>query len=212
MNQRFLLATALVAAALVALGLLVIDVPLARWIHASGYENAAFFEHGLGMLDRVFGLKVWYWIAVAVCVPLGLIGLVLTPRLRLPHGLAAAILAAGLVQAITIGAMILGKNLFGRLRPQQVFESGDWSALWFVGGGSFPSGHAAFYCGLLLPLAACAPRLWQRVVLISLVVFVAMARLDMARHFLSDVAMSALLAAGACLLVSRLLRRWLPAR
>jgi membrane-associated phospholipid phosphatase len=212
MNQRFLLATALVAAALVAFGLLVLDVPLARWIHASGHENAGFFVHGLGMLDRVFGLKVWYWIAVAVCVPLGLIGLALAPRLGLPRGLAAAILAAGITQAITLGAMIFGKNLFGRLRPQDLFESGDWSAIWFVGGGSFPSGHAAFYFGLLLPLAACVPRAWQRAVLLAVVVFVALARLDMARHFLSDVAMSALIAAGASLLVSRILRRWLPAR
>lgn len=212
MNQRFLLAVALVAATLVALGLLVIDIPLAHWIHASGLENAGFFVHSLGLLDKLSGLKVWYWIAVTVCVPLGLVGLLLTPRLHLPKGLAGSILAAGIVQGLTIGAMILGKNLFGRLRPQQLFESGDWSSVWFMGGGSFPSGHASFYFGLLLPLAACAPRTWQRVVLVSVAVFVGMARLDMARHFVSDIAMSVLLAAVASLLVARILRRWLPAR
>ena len=212
MNQRFLLAVALVAATLVAIGLLVIDIPLARWVHASGHENAGFFVHGLGLLDKIFGLKVWYWIAVTACVPLGLIGLLLTTRLRLPKGLAGSILAAGIAQALTIGAMILGKNLFGRLRPQELFESGDWSSVWFVGGGSFPSGHAAFYFGLLLPLAACAPRTWQRVALISIAVFVGLARLDMARHFLSDIAMSVLLAALASLLVARILRPWLPER
>ena len=211
MNQRFLLAVALVAASLVALGLLVVDVPLAHWIHDSGYESDARVVQGLGLLDHVFGLKVWYWIAVAIFVPLGLVGLALTPRLRLPHGLAGSILAAGLAQGITIGLMILGKNLFGRLRPQQLFESGDWSTLWFSGGGSFPSGHAAFYFGLLLPLAACTPRVWQRVVLMGIALFVAVARLDMARHFLSDVALSVLLAAAASLLVGRLLRRFLPA-
>jgi hypothetical protein len=38
-----------------------------------------------------------------------------------------AFLAAGVVQIATLHTMILGKNHFGRLRPQQVLESGDWT-------------------------------------------------------------------------------------
>ncbi len=211
MNQRFLLAVALVAATLVAIGLLVLDVPLARWIHASGYESAGFFVHGLGLLDQVFGIRVWYWLAAAVCIPLGLAGMLVAARTRLPRQPWLAIFTAGVVQAGTIGAMMLGKNLFGRLRPEQLFESGDWTTVWFSGGGSFPSGHASFYFGLFLPLAASAPRAWQRIVLSAIPVFVALARLDMNRHFISDVSASALVAALLALLMVVLVRRWQPA-
>jgi membrane-associated phospholipid phosphatase len=208
MNLRFLLTSALIAATLLAVGLLVVDIPLARWIHASGYEGAAVFVQGLGLLDQLVGLRVWYWIAAAILVPIGLLGLIFASRLPLPRGLAPALLAAGLVQAGTIGLMMLGKNLFGRLRPHQLLESGDWSTLWFAGGGSFPSGHASFYFGLFVPLAASAPRVWQRIALMSVPAFVGLARLDMSRHFLSDIAASFLVATLLALLIRPLMRRW----
>ncbi|HET9032407.1 MAG TPA: phosphatase PAP2 family protein, partial [Dokdonella sp.] len=129
---------------------------------------------------------------------------------RLSRHLALAVFSAGLVQAATLGLMILGKNTFGRLRPMQLLESGDWSVLWFVGGGSFPSGHGAFYFGLFLPLAASAPRIWQRISLLAIPLFAICARLDMGKHFLSDVTCSALIAACVALLVSLLVRRWQP--
>lgn len=212
MNQRFLLATALISATLLAIGLLAVDIPLAQWIHASGHENAALFVVGLGTLDSLVGIRVWYWLAPLVCMALGLAGLAVAQRARLSRALPTAVLCAGIVQAATIGTMMLGKYAFGRLRPQQLFESGDWSAIWFSAGGSFPSGHASFYFGLFLPLAASAPRTWQRVALITVPVFVALARLDMSRHFLSDVATSALVASAWSLLVVAAIRRWRPAR
>jgi membrane-associated phospholipid phosphatase len=146
-----------------------------------------------------------------VCIALGLAGLAIARRSRLPRSLPASMLCAGIVQAATIGTMMLGKTAFGRLRPQQLFESGDWNAIWFSAGGSFPSGHASFYFGLFLPLAASAPRIWQRVGLIVVPIFVALARIDMNRHFLSDVSASALVAAGWSLLVAVVIRRWRPA-
>ena len=212
MNQRFLLATALISASLVAIGLLAVDIPLSHWIHASGHENAALFVVGLGTLDGIVGIRVWYWLCSLVCVGMGLLGLAIARRSRLPRALPWAVLCAGIVQAATIGTMMLGKTAFGRLRPQQLFESGDWSVIWFSAGGSFPSGHASFYFGLFLPLAASSPRTWQRVALILVPVFVALARLDMNRHFLSDVATSALVAAAWSLLMVAAIRRWRPAQ
>ena len=112
----------------------------------------------------------------------------------------------------TLSTMIVGKNVFGRLRPQQVLDAGDWTQpLWFAGGGSFPSGHSAFYFGLLLPLAAACPNPWLRALLLAIPLYVVLARIDLARHFLSDVAASALLAALYALLLATLARRWLPA-
>ncbi len=210
MNPRVLAGVGIAALTLVAIGLLGLDYPLARWIAASGHADSAFFRETLAVLDALLGMHVWYWLAACTALALGLLGMLAGPRLRLPPRLAPALFAAGLVQAATLGLMILGKNFMGRQRPHDVLASGDWSTIWFSGGGSFPSGHSAFFFGLLLPLAAAAPRAWQRVVLLAIPLFVACARLNMLKHFLSDVFASAAIAAAVALLVRLLLRRRLP--
>lgn len=207
MNRRFLAVVAIVFAALCAVGLAGADRPLAEWVHASGFENARAFAAALAALDTLFGMHIWYWLAGCVTLALGIGGLFFARGARWP----IAFVAAALVQFATLGSMIAGKNVFGRLRPSQVFASGgDWSHVWFAGGGSFPSGHGAFYFGLLLPLAAACPQRWQRVLLFAVPAFAIVARIDLAKHFLSDVAMSALLAALYSLSAATLLRRWLP--
>ena len=113
-------------------------------------------------------------------------------RYRLPG---QTLVSVALVQASTNLLMILGKNTFGRVRPVDLLASTDWSAMWFMGGGSFPSGHGAFYFGLLLPLAASTSRIWLRTLLLGIAVFVVLARINMERHYLSDVCASALIAA-----------------
>ena len=211
MNRRLVLWTAAIAAALMLIGLAGLDVPLARAIRASGLENAAIFRVGLDALDTALGVHVWFWLAGTVCIAAGAIGLLL-PRLPLPPRLSPALLTAGLVQVATIATMIQGKNAFGRMRPIALFESGDWSRIWFAGGGSFPSGHGAFYFGLFLPLAAIARPLWLRATLLAIPTYVVIARIDLARHFLSDVMASTLIAAVYALVASFVLRRWLPPR
>ncbi|HUD41433.1 MAG TPA: phosphatase PAP2 family protein [Dokdonella sp.] len=211
MNRRLVLWTAAIAAALMLIGLAGLDVPLAQAIRAAGLEDAALFRVGLDVLDTVLGVHLWFWLAGTVCIATGSIGL-LWPRPPLPRRLPAALFAAGLVQVATIATMIQGKNAFGRLRPIQLFESGDWSRIWFAGGGSFPSGHGAFYFGLFLPLAAIARPAWLRATLLAVPTYVVIARIDLARHFLSDVMASALIAALYALVASFVLRRWLPPR
>ena len=204
MRHRLLIVVALVSASLVAIGLLGVDYPLARWVHGTGIENLDVFRHGLEILDTLFGISIWFWLAATVCTVVG--AMALLPALRLPGQLAVALLVAGLVQFAALQTMIQMKSYFGRLRPHQVFESGDWNAMWDAGGGSFPSGHSAFYFGLLLPLAAFAMRGWQRALLLAIPLFVALARVDMSMHFLSDVSMSALIAALYALLAAWLVR------
>lgn len=204
MGHRLVIVVALVAATLVAVGLAGVDYPLARWVHGSGIENLGMFRHGLEALDTMFGLTIWYWLASTVFVIVGAIALL--PMLRVPRRLSVALLVAGLVQFATLQTMIQMKGYFGRLRPHEVLESGDWNAIWHAGGGSFPSGHSAFYFGLLLPLAAFAVRPWQRALLLAIPMFAFMARIDMLKHFLSDVSMSALIAATYALLATWLVR------
>lgn len=211
LNRRFLAGVAAVAAVLLVVGLLGVDRALAEWVHSSGHANIGLLRDALAVLDAAIGMHVWYWMTATVLGVLGLAGTLAGPRLPLPRRLAPALLAAGLVQAGTIAIMILGKSTMGRLRPYQVFETGDWTNLWFAGGVSFPSGHASYYFGVFLPLAATAPRAWQRAVLLAVPVLVAITRIDMSMHFLSDVATPALVAAGLAFAVGTALRRWLPA-
>lgn len=207
MDRRLLGWVALAGALLMALGLLGVDRPLAEWVRASGLEQARVFSWGLGALDVASGMHLWFWLAGMLVLAIGLAVAVWRRDLRWPR----ALVAAACVQFACIGTMILGKGWFGRLRPAQVLDSGDWSPLWFAGGSSFPSGHSAFYFGLLLPLAAACPMRWLRALLLAIPLYVAIARIDLAKHFLSDVSASALMAALYALLVATLARRWLPA-
>lgn len=198
---------AVVSALFAALGLLLVDRPLAEWVHASGIAHARVFEWGLVALDTLTGMHLWFWLAGCSALAIGAIGFAWRRRAHWPR----AWLAAGVVQIAALHTMILGKSHFGRLRPSEVFEKGDWSQVWFSGGGSFPSGHSAFYFGLLLPLAAACPLRWLRGLLLAIPVYVAIARLGLERHFLSDVAASAVIAAVYTLLAALALRRWWPA-
>ncbi|MBO9663841.1 phosphatase PAP2 family protein [Dokdonella sp.] len=206
-NRRLLVVVAAIAATSFAAGLLGLDRPLAEWIRASGIENATVFADGLGALDFVSGMHVWFWLAGCVTLAIGAAGLMLRRGRQWPR----ALVGAALVQFATLATMIAGKNHFGRLRPHQVLDGGDWSHVWFAGGGSFPSGHSAFYFGLLLPLAATCRLPWLRAVLLAIPLFVVAARVDLAKHFLSDVSASALIAAAYSLLLAIPARRWLAA-
>jgi membrane-associated phospholipid phosphatase len=207
MDRRLLLWTAAIAALLAAAGLLWLDRPIAEFVRAAGIEQARVFAFGLAALDTITALSVWFWGIGCVALAIGLVGIAFRREDRWPR----ALIAAAIVQFATIETMILGKEYFGRTRPQQVLDSGDWSNLWFAAGTSFPSGHSAFYFGLLLPLAAACPIRWLRIVLIAIPVYVVLARIDLHKHFLSDVSTSALIAATYSLIVATLIRRWLLA-
>ncbi len=167
MSRRFLLASAVIATLCMLAGLLVLDIPIVHWIHGSAFENAPFFVEGLNLLDGVLGIHVSYWLSSSVMMGAGAILLLIARTRSQQNEFALAILGSGIVQAATIGLMMLGKNAFGRMRPLEWIETGEMTSTWFVAGGSFPSGHSSFYFGLFLPLAAAAPRPWQRAVLLT---------------------------------------------
>lgn len=207
MDRRLLGWVGAISAVLLLAGLAGIDRLFAEWLRTSGFEQARVFADGLGALDIATGIRVWFWLAGVIVLIIGIALSFWRPHLRWPR----VFVVASLVQFACIATMILGKRHFGRLRPEQVLETGDWSQLWFAGGGSFPSGHSAFYFGLFLPIAAACPALWQRFIVLAIPVYVALARIDIAKHFLSDVAASALIAAIYTLIAATLARRWLHA-
>lgn len=116
------------------------------------------------------------------------------------------------------------KALAGRPRYEELLQGGGAFVPWYLfsrqGGASFPSGHTAAACGilLLLPLSAFFPSLYRRKRLIAWIcglhlLLTSLSRIILGKHFLSDVCFAVLLMlAGLCLLSIGyiLLRRRFP--
>jgi len=190
-----------VAAALLVAGLLGVDRAVAVYFHESGHQGAWLFVQGTILFDTVTGKDVSKFLLGLALVIVALV-LLLVPKTR---AVGWSTLFLGSVQLL--GTLVTGvaKNLFGRLRPFQVLESGDWTHAWFMNGNSFPSGHAGYYFGLFLPLAWLFPR-W-RWPLILAPWFIAIARVNANDHFVSDVAASMLVVGLLTLLAARLTRQ-----
>ncbi|HEU0098623.1 MAG TPA: phosphatase PAP2 family protein [Allosphingosinicella sp.] len=100
----------------------------------------------------------------------------------------------GGVQLLCTAIADFAKPPFGRLRPFQALADGAGADRWFMGAdfGSFPSGHAAFYAGLFVPLAILFPR--RAGPLLALTLLVGAQRIASHDHYASDVGASFLLA------------------
>ena len=208
MSKRALAWTAAVALIVAFISVLALDRGIAEAVRHSGIESAAvivrvreafdiftgsFVAHSYGYIGQV--------LLGGTLVAIGLVWLLV----RQTNLTARALIFTGLVQIGTIEAGSLLKGVFGRLRPFQLLESGDWSHMWFASGNSFPSGHVAFFWGLFLPLAYLYPK--YCVPLLVLPVFIAFARIDENVHFLSDVLGSIALACIVTLLAAAVFGR-----
>lgn len=192
MSPRALAILALSTTLLCLTSIFVLDRPIAEGLRAAGWEHAWLFRRPLELLDTMSGI-LWFRYAVALgCAVIAMV-LWLAKRRHAAVGLAFA----AAVQVVCIVALGHAKLLFGRLRPFQLLETGGWDHAWFAGGTSFPSGHAAFYAGLCLPLAVTFPRL--RWLALTLIGYVALARIVDAAHFLGDVTGSIAFAAVSTL-------------
>jgi len=199
-QDRFVLLHAAVGVLMLAAGLLGLDRLIAESLHATGYENLRVFVAGTTLFDYATGKEISKFLpglVITACAAL----LLLLPRAR---GLGRQALFVGLVQLLGTLTSGVSKNLFGRLRPFELLQGGDWAHAWWVAGNAFPSGHAAFYFGMFLPLAWLLPR-W-RWPLMVIPWFIAVARVDANHHFLSDVGASIALVAMLTVLLARVAR------
>ncbi|HXD84341.1 MAG TPA: phosphatase PAP2 family protein [Rudaea sp.] len=209
MSKRALALTALVCVALALVSILGFDRRIAEAVHASVVASSAVFVEGTHALDVVSGRSLLHSRALSG-VLLGGVLFALGALIWLFNRgsyLARALIFTGGVQLATIAAAFGLKDVFGRQRPYELLGGGDWQHMWFAGGNSFPSGHNAFFWGLFLPLIYLFPR-W-RVPLLLIPLFIALARIDMSFHFLSDVLASIALAALVTLIAASLLNRWI---
>lgn len=155
-----------------------LDVRLARAIHGAPDElhrAAHAFTRGLDVLSG----KVLSDALLPLLLLLAALGLRF--RARRSAGLALLLVTCTALPHLVVGIV---KRLAGRLRPEKLPESG-WVDHFFAGGHSFPSGHTAFYAGLLLPLAWAWPR--ARPALLLLALLVPLARVLENDHFAGDV-------------------------
>ncbi|HET9864716.1 MAG TPA: phosphatase PAP2 family protein [Steroidobacteraceae bacterium] len=200
-RTRFVLLHALAGAVLTVIGLAGFDRWTAIHLHQSGYEGLEWLLRGTEWLDTVTAKEISKFLLGLLVTGAAL--LLLIPAVT--RRAARAVLFVGLAQLLGTLSTGVAKNLFGRLRPFELLQSGDWSHAWFVGGSSFPSGHAGFYFGLFLPLAWLFPRWRWPLMLVPW--FIAVARIDANHHFVSDVGLSIAMV-GAITLGLAQLARW----
>ena len=96
--------------------------------------------------------------------------------------------------ALVLSRLVAGvlKNVFDRSRPYVFVNDNSVNDFFYTGGSSFPSGHAAHFFGLFLPLMVLFPR--YKWALLVIPVFVAVQRVIANDHYISDVLGGALIA------------------
>jgi membrane-associated phospholipid phosphatase len=182
---------ALFFALLTAAGLAGVDAIVAAAVQPP--PAGSLWDQGMAWLDAATALQTWDYLAGSVLLIAGLLLLVLAATR--PTGF--ALLYIGLVQLLCYGAAELSASWLGRVRPIEALSGGD---VWFGGGNSFPSVHAAFYGGLFLPLILFFPRLTP--VWAAAPLFAAAALVMQQQHHLSDVGASLALAAALAALLA----------
>lgn len=96
------------------------------------------------------------------------------------------------------------KSLFGRNRPHVFLNDHSVNDFFSSGADSFPSGHAANYFSFFLPLIVLMPR--YKWLLLIIPTFVALQRIIVNDHYLSDVLAGILIASLVTLLFQRIFK------
>jgi membrane-associated phospholipid phosphatase len=175
------LATAL-AIALSIISILFFDRPVAELVHQLGGEHSKVLTTGTTGLERVFGITLSKFALGFVLI---IVGLALFAWKAKRH-IAWVLLFIGCTHFTARLVTGVLKEVFHRLRPYEVLPIGAWDNQFFSAhGGAFPSGHTTHFWALFFPLAFLFPRL--RVPLLILPIFIAVARVGLNDHWLSDV-------------------------
>ena len=168
--------------------LMLLDHPMQRFAHdnsGTGADNVAGVVRHFGQ-PEVYGT-----------VTLGLVGVGLLahrPELaRVGGRLGASLALAG-------GAVLVGKTVAGRPRPEQSLDADGYAP--FSGQAAMPSGHTAAAFALATSLADDIHRPWATVGLYGVATAVGWSRINDNRHWLTDVAAGALVGITSAKLAS----------
>lgn len=184
--RQFLVFTALT---LPACALLIVfgDQPLARFIHVHLSGAAPFFATLTATADKIHDALMMHFAGLPIIfLALGLAFAV--GRYALKWRGATIFLILLLTHEFSMVLANVLKGTVHRLRPEVLFGTGyEGTGLWATGphNDSFPSTHTATYFSLFWPLAVAFPR--YRGPLLVLPGLIALGRLVLGAHYLSDV-------------------------
>ena len=201
--RQFLLFTAISLPACVVL-MLLLDQPLAQFIHAHFAWSAPFFATLTTTADAGHEALMTHLVGLPV-IFLGLGLAFAVGRYGLKKRGATLFLILLLTHEFSMVLANVLKGAVHRLRPEVQFGAGyAGSGLWAEGphNDSFPSYHTAVYFSLFWPLAVAFPR--YRGPLLVLPGLIALGRLVLGAHYLSDVWFSLWLVVALTFLFGRL--------
>jgi membrane-associated phospholipid phosphatase len=210
LSATFAARTAIWAAAVLGIEVIAmiwIDRPLAEYLHTHMIAAQPFFA-----VFQRFGFGYPYLILTAFAFAVLRWGGELPPlQHRAAAMRAASIIPGFLFLAIAASGLIVDllKVVVGRARPKLLFATGTYDFGWFglrSDEWSFPSGHAATAAALMTALWC----LWPRPLLlyIAAAALVAISRVVIGAHYLSDVIAGAVIA----VVVTRVIASRLPPR
>ena len=184
--RSFLLFTALTLPACVLL-ILLLDQPLAGFIHGHFTWSAPFFAALTAAVDRVHEALMTHVLGLPIIfLALGLAFAI--GRYALKKKAATLFLVLLLTHEFSMVLANVLKGAVHRLRPEVQFGAGyAGSGLWAEGphNDSFPSYHTAVYFSLFWPLAVAFSK--YRGALLVLPGLIGLGRLVLGAHYLSDV-------------------------
>lgn len=168
--------------------------------------------HTLDLGQGVWALKALSWAGLSKAYLLGLPVLALLLRyafksIKLAHQIWFLWLCVLIPDLIAMGL----KYIFGRARPELLFQDKLYGFQWFKHGHayhSFPSGHTTTIIGLVLGLMIILPR--YRVLCLCLGIAVGISRILLLQHYVSDVLTAAYLALIEVWILQRVLQHYAP--
>jgi membrane-associated phospholipid phosphatase len=201
MNRRQLAYCIVAAIVLTLAGIFLFDRPVAAFVQQIGSRKSPILQTGTHWLEIAIGLPIAPYFMTYLLLGLSA-ALFVARTTRTAAWILLFVATSQLATRLTVGVL---KEVFHRLRPFEVIKAGNWDWHFFGGrGGSFPSGHSAFFWGLYFPLAFLFPR--YRIPLLIIPVFITIARVGVNDHWSSDVIASAGFAALFALLFTWVFR------
>ena len=204
MNRRSIAIVAGISIGLLVMSIFLLDRPLAQLVHHLGGEHSKLLQAGTSALEVVSGMTVSKFALGLAMILAGAILLIWKPVRHLGW----VFLFIGCTHFTT--RLITGvlKEVFQRLRPYEVLANNvSGSGFFSAHGGAFPSGHTTHFWALFFPLAYLFPK--ARIPLLIVPLFIAVARIGMNDHWLSDVLASIAICAAVTVLFIWIFR-WPP--
>lgn len=161
--------------------ILVVDVPVARVVH--DYQASSLVDDLLTILEWALLLPLHPHLLPLLLVVAMLVAVIVKPWRRVAPAL-MTIAAVHLVTRLTTNWL---KDGTGRYRPAEWIQKGVEGSFGHDKGIAFPSGHVVLFAGLVIPILHVFPKTRVLAIpLLGIVVFVAIARIAVNAHWISD--------------------------